>query len=88
MKRRQWQGKCGKSIAQGEQEVFEAVFTEDDVEKYNGLSIHVCARYGKYKLDLEILGKGMNPVSGGLGYKIFNGVCKVRAVLISSYAMI
>lgn len=76
--RRQTSGHCGKSITKDEEEAFEARFSNDEIGMYDGLSLHICARYGSYSLEFDILNRELTSVSGGLGWKIFNGVCKVR----------
>lgn len=49
-----------------------------DLAKADGLSLHVCAPYGNYDVELDIFGD-TGKISGDIGVKVFQGLCQVRA---------
>lgn len=55
--------------------MFMGVLYEGD--ENNRISMHVCAPYGTYELELEIL-DGAKPASGEIGWEIYQGLCEVR----------
>lgn len=72
-------GKCGTSLPKTEMADFSGVFYDSDVGKSEGISLKVCAPYGAYTVELEII-KATEEVSGDIGVKIFQGSCEVRWV--------
>lgn len=72
-------GKCGEAIRKADAARFSGTFYASDVGTSDDLSLHVCAPYGNYYLELQIL-DDVKPVSGEIGWEIYQGRCKVRAV--------
>lgn len=68
---------CGQSMSKSDLAECSGVFYASDVDTADGLSLHVCAPYGTYGLELKLFADGTMPVSGEIDWKIYQGLCEV-----------